>query len=59
MYYVNHYVIDWDKVKTLDDMKRLIKAMNIAFEPDCGTLKGIEDLVRLEPKPTVGLAVMD
>jgi hypothetical protein len=44
--YVNHYVIDWDKVQTLDDVKRLIKAMNITFEPDCVTLKGVEDLVR-------------
>ena len=59
MYYVNHYVIDWDKVKTLDDMKRLVKAMNIAFEPDCAELSGIEDLVRLEPKSKVGVAVMD
>jgi hypothetical protein len=59
MYYVNHYVIDWNKVQTLDDLKRIMESMNIAFEPDCPTVDGIIDLLRLEKKPKVGLAVMD
>ena len=50
MYFLNHYVIDWDKVKTLEDMKRLLEAMQIAFEPDNSCLKSIEDLVHLEKK---------
>jgi len=34
MYYSNHYVIVWDKVKTLEDVKRLLKAAQITFEPN-------------------------
>ena len=60
-YYYHHYVIDWDKVLSLDDMKRLVKAMNITFERDCDheRLQSIMDLLRLEEKPKVGIAVMD
>lgn len=60
-YYHHHYVIDWDKVLTLDDMKRLVKAMNITFERDCDhdRLQSIMDLVHLEEKPKIGIAVMD
>ena len=25
----NEYVIDWDKVKTIDDIKKILKALNI------------------------------
>ena len=52
MYYTHHYVIDWDKVQTLDDLKRLVATMNIAFERDMDLSK-IQDLVRLEEKPKV------
>jgi hypothetical protein len=50
MYWLNHYVVDWDKVQTLDDMKRLMKAMNITFEPDYEGLEDIKYLLRLESK---------
>jgi hypothetical protein len=50
MYYLNHYVIQWDKVRSLDDLKRLIAAMEIAFEPNNQNIDSIEDLVRLEKK---------
>lgn len=50
MYYLKHYVIDWEKVKTLDDVQRLLHAMNVTFEPDNPNVKHIEDLVRLEDK---------
>ena len=50
MYYVSHYVIDWDKVQSLEDVKRLLKAMNVAFEIDNPKLEEIIDLVKLEPK---------
>lgn len=42
------YVIDWDKVQTLDDMKRLLAAFNVWFTPNNPNLKNIEDLVRVE-----------
>lgn len=50
MYYVQHYVIDWDKVQSLGDMKRLLAAMQITFEPDNKGIESIKDLVRLELK---------
>ena len=49
MYYYHHYVIDWSKVQTLDDMKRIVAAMGIAFERDTD-VSSISDLVRLEKK---------
>ena len=51
MYYLNHYVIVWENVKSLDDMKRLIQAMQITFEPN-SDMSNIQDLVRLVPKRT-------
>ena len=51
MYYKQHYAIDWDKVQTLDDVKRLIRASGLAFEQDAQGLHEIMDLVRLEDKP--------
>jgi len=53
MYYLQHYVIDWDKVKTLEDMKRIIAAVQITFEPDHPYLEGVKDLVRKEDKPKI------
>lgn len=50
MYHLNHYVIDWDKVKTVDDMKRVLAVLRIAFEPDCPHLELIQDLVKLQGK---------
>ena len=45
-----HYIIDWEKVKTLDDLKRIFAAMHIGVEPDCMPMYSIKDLVRLEGK---------
>lgn len=50
MYYVNHYVIDWDKVRDVQDLKRILMALQIAFEPDCPTLDLVRDFVDLKPK---------
>lgn len=58
MYYLDHYVIDWSKVQTLDDMKRLIAAMQITFEPNNPNIESIKDLVRMEKKHPP-IAVMD
>jgi len=48
-YYSHHYVIDWERVKTLDDIKRLLAAMNITFEP-YADMKNVSDLLRVEKK---------
>jgi hypothetical protein len=32
MYYLQHYVIDWDKVKTVEDLKIILQAMEPTFE---------------------------
>lgn len=55
MHYLTHYVIDWDKVQSLDDIKRLLAAMRITFEPNCASLDAIHDLVRSEPKASIGM----
>ena len=52
MYYLQHWVIDWEKVQTLDDLKRIVAAMNIAFDYPTD-VSSIKDLVRLEDKPAV------
>jgi len=53
MYWLNYYVIDWSKVQTLDDMKRIISAVQISFAPDNPMLDSIKDLVREEQKGEV------
>lgn len=53
MYFLNHYVIDWEKVKTLDDIKRILKALDIGFEPNNPNVDAIMDLVNLQNKPHV------
>lgn len=50
MYFLQHYKIDFDKVQTIEDIKRLLKAIDIGFEPNNPRLKDIEDLVKLEDK---------
>jgi hypothetical protein len=52
MYSKTHYKIDFDKVNTIEDIKRILKVLNIAIEPNSRILKEIADLVRLEPKQT-------
>lgn len=42
------YVIDFDKVKTLDDMKRILYGLRISFSQDNEYIDSIHDLVRLE-----------
>ena len=54
MYYNYHYVIDWDKVQTLDDVKLLLKAADISFGPECTALESIIHLVNKEEKKTGG-----
>ena len=51
MFYMDHFVIDWEKVQTVDDLKRLIAAMQISFEPNDPNLSTVQDLVKRERKP--------
>ncbi len=49
MYYSQHYVVDWDKVESLDDLKLIVSAMNIVWGPDCD-ISDIKHLVKLVEK---------
>ena len=46
------YVIDFDRVQTIDDIKRLLKALDLSFlETTPGFFKDVKDLLKLkEPK---------
>ena len=59
VYWTQHYVIDWEKVQTLDDIKRLLTAMEISFEPNSPHIASVEDLLRLEYKPAVRFTISD
>jgi hypothetical protein len=50
MYYVNQYEIDWDKVNSFEDIKRILRATNMVFDPPM-LPREIEDLVILKEKP--------
>lgn len=54
MYYLHHYKVQWDRVKTLDDVKRILVALDFAFERTCD-VSGIQDLVELVEKPKIGV----
>lgn len=32
MYFVNHFIIDFDKVKDIEDIKTILKSIHISFE---------------------------
>ncbi len=51
MYCSQHYVIDWNRVATLEDVKRILKSFGIAYEPDSPEVEAVKDLLRLEDKP--------
>jgi hypothetical protein len=50
VYYLNHYEIDWDRVNNLEDIKRILRATNMVFDPPM-LPREIEDLVVLKEKP--------
>lgn len=50
MYYVNNYVIDWDKVNSFGDIKRILMALDISFEMNNNQINHIEDLLILKEK---------
>ena len=49
-YFTQHYVVDWNKVKTFEDLIRVLKVMEISFEQDTTFLSNIMDLVTLQDK---------
>lgn len=48
MYCTSHEVIDFDKVKTLEDVIRILKALDVSFEGMASSK--ISDLVKTVPK---------
>jgi len=57
MYYLNHYVVQWDQVQSFESLKEIIKAMDVAFEPNNPYVMNLleQGLVSLERKPRTGL----
>ena len=43
---IDYYIVDWEKVQTLDDMKRLLAALGVLFGSNTPNLESIKDLVR-------------
>jgi len=39
MYFLQHWVIDWDKVKTQEDLITILKNLNLGFERPSEDLK--------------------
>lgn len=52
MYFLHHYVIDYDKINTVEDIKRILQALEIAFEQGNKGVQSIKDLVVLVDKQT-------
>ena len=45
MYLLHHYIIDWDKVKTQDQIITILKNMGLGFERPSDELKELCKLV--------------
>jgi len=45
---VSPYVIDFDKIKTIDDIKAIIKALKLEAKIPASDIKGIEHLLYKE-----------
>lgn len=50
MYYVNEYVIQWDRVQSIEDIKKILQAINPRFEPDCQALPLVQYLCEMQRK---------
>lgn len=44
----NMYEIDFDKVQSIEDIKRILIALDIRFSPSYPALNSIIDLIKLE-----------
>ena len=47
--YDDHYVINWDAVQTIDDIKAILKALDISFGPDHPAMGDLARYVELQP----------
>jgi hypothetical protein len=45
MYFLQHYVIDWDRVKTQEDLITILKNLQLGFENPSEDLKKLCKLV--------------
>lgn len=50
MYYLQHYKIDFQKVKTTEDIIRILKVLDISFDPNTKNIASIKDLTIIEEK---------
>jgi hypothetical protein len=58
VYYLHEYVIQWDRVKTFEDVKRILQVMAPAFDADHDGISAISDLCELRMKEQA-VTVMD
>ncbi len=47
----SRYKLDLDKVNSIDDIKRILKVLDISFAPNYAPLESIKDLIKIEEKP--------
>ena len=53
--YIPTYIVDWNKVNTLEDIKILLKALGIRIQAHHENFSEIEYMLKLEPKePLLG-----
>ena len=50
MYLLNHYVVDWNKVKNIDDVVEILKMLDISISPDTNLTTTQKYLLKLEEK---------
>lgn len=49
MYWLDKYIINWDKVTTLEDIKKILSETDIYFEPDSPAVDRLKDfLIRVK-----------
>lgn len=49
MYWLDKYIINWDKVTTLEDIKKILSETDIYFEPDNPAIDRLKDfLIRVK-----------
>ena len=49
MYFTHHYIIDWNKVKTQEDLITILKNLNLAFENPSDELEKLCKYVEKNP----------
>jgi hypothetical protein len=54
MYLLQHYVVQWDRVKTFEDLKKVMSAMDFRFEQDYKYLDDVIEYCDLVDKTPSG-----